>query len=447
VSTAHTRENVSGWNITRNRLVSAVRLTKSRMNAWHAPALLLATALLGCGAPGEDNSLEELNVNSRYIVESVHVMGYRSVQLSPPLRSEINRVVGEKLDSSMLDKLADRIKRELRVPEVAVKIARGTEPERVIVNFEISARERRFNLSLSKFLYDSKQGWTGDGSATTVFRGNALTFGLLSDADSLVERFSGIRARFERREIASSRLGLAFEFSSFHEKWNMATLAAAAPSEIYRTRQTFTPEATLRLAQPLELSFGVSFARLQIPFSTGGAARAESSNAVVNSLRYHRRWGSEHDPTEQELTASYSLRTATGLLGSDTIFTRQIAQARYRLRHARHTLELGTLAGKIRRAAPLFERFVLGDSATLRGWNKFDLDPAGGSRMLHASADYGYAFMRVFYDAGAIWDRAQDRDTKQSAGVGFKVEGFQLAVAFPVRGGRPEPVFYAGMNF
>jgi outer membrane protein assembly factor BamA len=97
--------------------------------------------------------------------------------------------------------------------------------------------------------------------------------------------------------------------------------------------------------------------------------------------------------------------------------------------------------------APLFERFALGDSATLRGWNKFDLDPVGGSRVIHGSIDYRYAFFHAFYDTGAVWDRTQDREQKQSAGVGFKVEGFQLAVAFPIRAGHTEPVFLAGMNF
>ena len=39
-------------------------------------------------------------------------------------------------------------------------------------------------------------------------------------------------------------------------------------------------------------------------------------------------------------------------------------------------------AGFITGRAPLFERFVLGNGTTLRGWNKFQLDPLGGSRMV-----------------------------------------------------------------
>lgn len=97
--------------------------------------------------------------------------------------------------------------------------------------------------------------------------------------------------------------------------------------------------------------------------------------------------------------------------------------------------------------APLYERFVLGDSTTLRGWNRFDLDPLGGSHVIHGSVDYRYRVLQVFYDTGAVWDQAQDREQKQSVGVGFKKEAFQLAVAFPVRAGHADPIFYAGMSF
>jgi hypothetical protein len=61
--------------------------------------------------------------------------------------------------------------------------------------------------------------------------------------------------------------------------------------------------------------------------------------------------------------------------------------------------------------------------------------------------DYNYRFVQVFYDTGAIWDLPQDRRQRHSVGVGLKKENFQLAVAFPIRAGHAEPVFFAGMNF
>jgi outer membrane protein assembly factor BamA len=110
-------------------------------------------------------------------------------------------------------------------------------------------------------------------------------------------------------------------------------------------------------------------------------------------------------------------------------------------------LEIGLLAGRITGLAPLFDRFVLGNSSTLRGWDKHQIDPLGGSHVVHGSIDYTYRWVQAFYDTGAVWDRAEDRELRQSVGVGLKKDSFQLAVAFPVRAGHAEPVFYAGMNF
>jgi outer membrane protein assembly factor BamA len=416
---------------------------------------MLAIPLAGCAAPNDDAKIaEEMNVNSRYIIENIHISSAAlNVNISEPLRTDLDKVVGSKFDDSALKTLADRIKKELHVSDVAVKVVRGTEPDHVIVNFEVAKqRDQKFDLSMAKFVYNSKEGWTGDGSATTTIRGNSFTVGLLSDGDSLVERLAGVRAKFERKNFLSKRFQVRFEFDDYHEQWNRATLMAASPNEIYRSRQVFTPEATLVIADPLEWTFGVSFARLRVPGSvqtesTGAAAaKTEASNAVVNTLRYHQRWGSDKDH-EQVLNASYSMELATAVLGTDRDFRRHMAQAKYRVRHGRSSVEAAFLAGTLNGDAPLYERFVLGDSTTLRGWSKFQLDPLGGSHMVHGSVDYRYRVVQVFYDTGAVWDRPEEREQKQSVGVGFKKDVFQLAVAFPIRSGHVDPIFYAGMNF
>jgi len=415
-------------------------------------ALILASPLAGCRLPDDDEKAsQDLNVNSRYTVESVRFSG-GDVKISHPLRLEVDRIVGTKYDLLAIEDLADKIKTEAHLADININVTRGTSPDHVIVNFEVKSENHKFDLKVAKFLYDSNEGWSGDGSATVNAGNNAFLFGLVSDNDTLLERYAGVRAGFERRSVGSGRLRLRFEFDSFHNVWNGATLAEAQPGEIYRTRQVFTPEATLVIIQPVEWSFGVSFDRLGVPLSSvtvGGAAAAktESSNAVVNTLRYHQRWGSAHDPQEQEANALYSLRAGTGLLDTDRVFTRHLAHADYRYRHQHNSVRVAFLAGEINGDAPLYERFVLGDSATLRGWSRFDLDPLGGTHVVHGSVDYQYRFVQVFYDTGAIWDQPQQRSQKQALGIGFKKECFQLAVAFPVRAGRAEPVFYAGMNF
>jgi hypothetical protein len=46
-----------------------------------------------------------------------------------------------------------------------------------------------------------------------------------------------------------------------------------------------------------------------------------------------------------------------------------------------------------------------------------------------------------------LWDVPEEREQKNSLGVGLEKGGFQLAVGFPIRSGAANPVFYAGLNF
>ena len=106
-------------------------------------------------------------------------------------------------------------------------------------------------------------------------------------------------------------------------------------------------------------------------------------------------------------------------------------------------LTTGVVTGR----APLFERFVLGNGSTLRGWNKYELDPIGGNRMAHNSVEYRYGAFQIFYDAGAIWDSGETAVIRHSVGIGLRQSLFSLAVAFPVREGHIDPIFMVGMNY
>jgi outer membrane protein assembly factor BamA len=415
-------------------------------------AVAIAMVATLSAAPGDQTvTLEATNVNARYTVESVRVSGWKQ-HISASLRSDMESVVGQRLDHPSLEQLALRIKKELHVSDVAVHVARGTMPDSVSVIFEVTpGREQKFDVNVAKFLYHSNEGWSGEGGVTTRVAGNTFSFAAVSDNDVLLERFSGVRARFERANLGTDRLGLSFEFSSFHTQWNPSTIAAQSGSslQLYNDREQYSPELTLVLAKPLDVHFGVNFSRFRL---STPASRTESSNGVVSTLRYHPRWGSAEDPkhpndAEHELDASYSIESATRELDSDSVYTRHQVRAHYRFHHIHNLVEIGFLAGRITGIAPLFDRFVLGNASTLRGWNKYELDPVGGSHVVHGSVDYNYRFIQVFYDAGSIWDRPQERETRQSAGVGLKKDNFQLAVALPIRSGHCEPVFYAGMNF
>ena len=416
-------------------------------------ALLFAAALFGQTPPpfGADdvsrNRPSDPNVNSRYTVESINIANQRRFPLSKPLLDDIHHLVGARFNSTAFQSLAERISNELHGYKVVFKLARGADPDHVRVTFEIDGPKRGFDVSLPKLMYHSREGWSGEADAVATIGANAFTFGVLSDGDALVERFAGIRARYERASLGSGRVRLSFEFDSYHEQFTGATRLAAADGNelagLYRARRNFEPAVTLQLTESLAWTAGFSFQQLQEQFP---AARTESANAVTNTLRFERRWDNS-GTDKQRLEAGYDLRTATGVLGADFTYARHAVHARYSLKHGRQSFDVSFGGGAIFGRAPLFERFVLGTSTTLRGWNKYDLAPLGGNRVVYGSIGYGYGIARLFYDAGSVWDRGTSASSKSSAGLGVKVEGILLAVAFPIRSDRVEPVFIAGMSF
>ena len=301
----------------------------------------------------------EMNVNSRYTVESVEVSGTSETNISGPLRKDIGHLVGEKLNSSLLDDLAKRIRRELHVRSVTHLVTRGNTPEHVKVVFEVKGRPRSYEVSIPKFLYHSKQGWSAAAEGTIQLDRHRFTAGVVSDGDELSERYAGVTGRYENRKLGTDRVGFRFVAESFHEKWNRTTRMAAADagdlrtSPIYRARGT-SPRPSSSAA-PLTLSVGASFGRMEPELSTTEL----SANAATATLRYHRRMEGT-DTDQQEIDAAYNLRTATRVLDSDFVYTRHHFSAEYMYTHGRHTVLDHLMAGAIGGRAPLFERFVLG---------------------------------------------------------------------------------------
>src|SRR5579872_4376488 len=420
----------------------------------------LAVAVFAC-AIASAQITPVVNVNSRYIVESIEVSGRDEFTLSRSLHEEIQSLIGENLDQAALDDLTGSLKKELHARAVSYRISRGDQPQQVKVDFEITRRSVELNVTIPKFLYRSGQGWTGVVEGVASTGANSVTFRLLSDDDELAERETGILVRYDNKQLAGGRVGLGFQFEGYHQGWSRSTLRTedqrlnGAPPEpgdalsAYRTRQNFEPSVTIQLAKPLSFSAGVSFERFQDQFP---AARIESANAMVNTLRYHRLL--EGSDAHQVLDAGYSLRAATKLLGSDFAYVRHRWNAGYTVTSHGNTVLVSFIGGVITGPAPLFERFVLGNSSTLRGWNKYEIDPLGGSRVAHGSVEYRYRFIQVFYDTGSVWEQGSKPELRQSAGIGvsgglgiFQRGAFLLAVAFPLRQGRVDPVLIAGMNF
>ena len=167
---------------------------------------------------------------------------------------------------------------------------------------------------------------------------------------------------------------------------------------------------------------------------------------MVTTLRYHRRVEGSN-ANQQEWDAGYSLRAATSFLGSDFVYERHQGDVQYAYSWGRSHILDDLTVGAITGRAPLFERFILGNSTMLRGWNRFELDPLGGNRIAANTLEYRYRLFDVFYDSGAIWDQGQTAVIRHAVGIGIRQNGTYAALAFPIREGHIEPVFMVGMNY
>lgn len=397
-----------------------------------------------------------VNVNSRYIVETVEITGFNTARIGDSLGAKLQRLIGTGYDTETLDDLARQMRKELHAKAVTQHLARGSSPENVKVVFDVTRRTAALDISVPKFLYHSKQGWSAqvEGS-TTIARNHNVTFGVVSDGDELPERFAGIRAGYENLHVGTDRVHFRFLFEDYHEQWNGATTAAlgnpallsrsfltTAP-DIYRTRVNYEPLVSFNVAKPLLFTVGMSFERLQENLP---GIRIEGAHAVILGLRYRKRTG-ESDSDSQITDASYDARIASKSIGSDYVYTRHRWASSWTWLHGRHAVNDTVTAGLITGRAPLFERFVVGTSSLLRGWNSYDIDPLGGNRLIHNSIDYRYRFADVFYDAGSLWSHGKTPALRHSIGIGAKVGIFSLAVAVPVRSGHVSPVFMVGMNY
>ena len=404
----------------------------------------------------------DINVNTRYTVDAVTIWGKgwktdlaadhtddtpQTRKLTTRLRRDLVALIGNKLNPGMLDSLADRLRKELGAKLVNHRLQRSDNPNHVRVEFEVLPPHFSFDTMVTKFAYNSTGGWSGGGDAGFTVHNQSFGFGLVSDGDTDAERFAGITARYENHRLGSDNVSFKFQFESYHEQWNNRTVQAVAllpaqTSGIYRTRQNLQPMVAFALVKGLTVEAGGSFERYE---SELPGNPTESSNALVADVKYRRHW--EDGAYPRDLDASYVLRNANRALASDFAYTLQSFSARYQVAHGKQVLMDIATGGLIGGRAPLDDRFILGNSTMLRGWNKFELDPAGGNRMVHNTVEYRYGPFQAFYDTGAIWDDGQAVTPRHSLGVGIRESIFSLAVAFPVRGGHVEPIFMMGLLY
>jgi hypothetical protein len=389
------------------------------------------------------------NVNSRYDVEAVVISGVAESKLSKTLRDDMQKLVGEKYNQEAAEALVKRTRKELRDYSVSFKVKRGDKSEHVKVIFEAEQiRYKRFEFPVPLMIYHSKEGSSGALEVPIDFHHNVFTFGLVDSADELLERNAGFRLRYENRKVGTDIVQLRLDFDGYHQTFNNATQVALAQAPdvpgIYRWRQDFAPSLSLIPHRDLKLSVGTSFQQFQIQYPVTHTMTAYAGTA---DLQYRHRLRSASG-VRQDFSAGYSLRTATKVLDSDLVYTRHFWTADYTLSNHRHTFGAHFRAGLITGTAPLFERFSLGNSFTLRGWNKFDVAPIGGERVTHGTLEYRYRPFQIFYDVGSVWDDGLSAQVRHGLGFGLATrDGFFMSLAFPLRLHDVAPMFMMGLRY
>lgn len=392
------------------------------------------------------------NINARYTVESVEISGIRETEVSRHLRDELQSLVGTRLDPDEAERLEKRLAAEVPDHTVTTQISRGREPGTIRVVFEVSEPEAppwiRFRPSRGKLVYHADQKWSGVLDVPIGGRHHRATVGFVfSNADDLIEDYSGFRVRLESRKLVTERLGAAIEVARLRQTWEPETLSALASDpripEAYRKRLTVEPTVTLALNRHIRVTAGASVSELE---SLSRSPDSQKANAVVASVAYDQHWKRE-SRHEQNVAASYEVRSATRELDSDLVYTRHMGRVDYQYERGRSTLLANLAVGRITGRAPLFERFSLGDSSTLRGWNKYDIAPAGGDRMFHQSLEYRHRHIALFLDTGSVWSPEIERRIRLATGFGYHTDDVFLTVGFPLNADEVTATFTMGVRF
>jgi hypothetical protein len=399
----------------------------------------------------DDPGLEE-NINSRYTIESVDVEGIALGDVGDRLRSELQALVGQRLDHGEAARLEQRLADSFPGYEVRRHISRGSQRGRVRLVFGVNKTEAlrwiHFAPSISKLLFHSDQGWSGLLNLQMGSRDfRVAPLFALDNRDDLIEEYSGYGVRIESRRLATERLGVSLELGNYNQTWQAETLAALAGRpdvpETYRSRSTVSPIVTFALSQHVRVSAGVSISELE---SLSRSPASQMAGSFVGSVGFDRRWedaaGSTHNAA-----AAVLWRSGSSALESDLVYKRYVGTARYDYGRGRSTVLTSVALGRTTGRTPLFERFSLGDSSTLRGWSKYDIAPAGGDRMFHTSLEYRNRGLAFFLDTGSVWDSGADAMTRAATGFGYHRDNVFLTLGFPLNTDDLRTTLMMGVRF
>lgn len=399
---------------------------------------------------GDDTGLAA-NINARYTIERVEIAGVDEDRISQKLRDEVKALTGGKLDPANAERLSRALEVELPDYSVTRRISRGTETGHIVLTFNFELSERRFWIPLppsrSKVTFLEDQGWSGVFDIRATFGSHAFSVGFVgSNNDDLIEEYSGYWLRAENRAAGTKRIGLSFEFGSYSDDWRPTTLSALGASPAippaYRHRTTVQPEVTFALNRYIRVTGGADVSDLE---PRDESLFSQQANAVVGAINFDQTWRPESGGRHRVI-AGYDYRAGTRSLGSDLVYGRHFGQAHYVFRHRHNRVRTDFLIGGLSGRAPLFERFSLGDTATLRGWDKYVISPVGGDRMWHHSIEYAFRNFAYFFDTGAVWDKGTPARVRLSTGVGYHDDNWFMTFAVPLNDNDVRLTFMIGFR-
>ena len=395
----------------------------------------------------------DTDINSKYVVSHVELRGVQERDLSPDLRKDLQALADKPFDSDAADQIATRLRSEFPAYQVERRMSRGGQRGRVTLIYILRvpewARWLRFEPFDGNALFHSDQGW-GAEMPLVINAGDIFISPVIAwdNADALIEEYSGFALRVESRRLGSERVGMFFEWATFDQDWRDATLAALPFNPqvppLYRNRMSFTPLLKFAFTRQVSIAGGVGITELD-PLIEEIPLPSQMANVAIGAVRYKQQWGESSRPAH-EAGATFTVRAATTALESDFTYERYVADGDYRFQRGKHGVLLSSMAGSISGAAPLFERFSLGDSRTLRGWDKYDISPVGGDRMFHTSAEYSIRALSLFLDAGSVWDAGTQKKVRFSTGVSFSPGPVFFTLGFPINTDEFRAVFTMGFR-
>jgi outer membrane protein assembly factor BamA len=410
------------------------------------------------------------NVNARYIVEAVELKGTDKSKLSEPLWTELQNMVGHPVDDAEADRLRDRIGDELKYHHIRRSVVRGNQPQHVRLVYE-KPNDNSIGFDASGG-YHSRQKFSGRlGVQYTKWDLTGIRIDAYNDSNLLIERYAGPRYGYW---IGYKRVRFNINYSSFRAQWSPGTLEAASQSVsdpgLYRLRDTIEPTVKVTITPAIHATFGVTSSLLQLQ---SPVLHFETVRAATGNLEYSFYTSSSE---RHQFSGNYELHVAGDTLDSAQSYTRHLWNQGYSLKGGKTSsskggntgsvqssfswdrvgidLELGRITG----SAPMYDRFSLGNSNKLLGWNKYEIAPLGASRVAYGSINVGNKYGTVFFESGSLWDDGQPQVLRNSVGMNlmpgnlihgpawlsFILNLVHPGIGIPLRSSNVHPVFTFG---